>query len=80
VLRDGIASAKIIEEPAIDLGGPQIVLNSLNICAHRGISSIALTRLNCNASSVTNQQRENLLPGNTGIQRVSCRFFRRSEF
>src|SRR6266403_672198 len=34
VLRDGIAPAKIIEKPAIDLGGPQIPLNSWDIRAH----------------------------------------------
>src|SRR6266849_1078438 len=43
ILRDRIASAKIIEEPAIDPGGPQIALDFLNICAHRGISSITRT-------------------------------------
>src|SRR5260370_31184978 len=65
VLRDGIASAKIIEEPAIDLGGPQITLDSLNLCAHSGISSIARTRFISQASSVLHQQRQDLLPGHT---------------
>src|SRR5207302_3337915 len=76
VLRDGIASAKIIKEPAIDLDGPQIALDALDICAHSGISSVARTTFNCEASSVLHQQRQDLLPGNT----VDFNAFRAASF
>src|SRR5947199_9802006 len=65
VLRDGVAPAKIIEKPSIDPGGTQIALNSLNICAHWGFSSIVRARFNCHASSVLHQQRKDLLSGHT---------------
>src|SRR5690242_7655450 len=65
VLGDGVAPAKIIKKPSIDLGGPQIALDSLNICAHWGASSIARTKFSCYASSVLHQQRKDLPPGYT---------------
>src|SRR5207245_10591940 len=35
VLRNGIAPAKIVKQPSIELGSPQVSLNPLNVRAHR---------------------------------------------
>src|SRR5690349_15326298 len=72
VLGDGVAPAKIIKKPAVDPGGPQIALDSLDICTHWGASSIARTRFNSYASSVLLQQRKDLLPGHTADFDAFC--------
>src|SRR5256885_12039066 len=50
------------------------LFRSLDICAHSGISSVARTTFNREASSVLHQQRQDLLPGNTvDLDRKSTR-------
>src|SRR5437762_13897475 len=67
MLRDGIASAKIIKKPAVDARGPQIALDFLDVCSHWGFSSIARTRFNCHASSILHQQCKDLMPAHTAV-------------